>query len=128
MEEKKKTGKAVTDKSREGEILFRLLSSALEEFSVYIKELYETVFVLSRAYQSTLIGKESKTVNEIRALIEKGLYSMPTSATIACQGVAGAFGMTAAQKFYEKYGFCRVYEKVAKTEHFACDVRYIKDL
>ena len=73
-EEKKKTGKAVTDKSREGEILFRLLSSAPEEFSVYIKELYETVFVLSRAYQSTLIGAESKTVKEIRALIEKGEY------------------------------------------------------
>ncbi|MBR4173210.1 MAG: GNAT family N-acetyltransferase [Clostridia bacterium] len=36
--------------------------------------------------------------------------------------------MTAAQKFYEKYGFCRVYEQVAKTEHFACDVRYIKEL
>ena len=36
--------------------------------------------------------------------------------------------MVAAQKFYEKYGFKRVYEQVVKTEHFACDVRYIKDL
>lgn len=36
--------------------------------------------------------------------------------------------MVAAQKFYEKYGFERVYEPVVETEHFACDVRYIKKL
>ena len=36
--------------------------------------------------------------------------------------------MIAAQKFYEKYGFTRIYEPVIKTEHFACDVLYIKDL
>lgn len=36
--------------------------------------------------------------------------------------------MVAAQKFYEKYGFIRIYEPIIKTEHFACDVRYLKDL
>lgn len=36
--------------------------------------------------------------------------------------------MIGAQKFYEKYGFIRIYEPVIKTEHFACDVLYIKDL
>lgn len=36
--------------------------------------------------------------------------------------------MIAAQRFYEKYGFVRVYGTVGKTEHFACDVRYIRDL
>lgn len=36
--------------------------------------------------------------------------------------------MVAAQKFYEKYGFERIYEPVVQTEHFACDVRYIKEL
>ena len=36
--------------------------------------------------------------------------------------------MTRAQRFYEKYGFARTLEPVAQTEHFACDVRYIKDL
>lgn len=36
--------------------------------------------------------------------------------------------MVAAQKFYEKYGFTRIYEPLVKTEHFACDVRYIKNL
>ena len=36
--------------------------------------------------------------------------------------------MIAAQKFYEKYGFTRIYKSLVKTEHFACDVRYIKEL
>jgi len=36
--------------------------------------------------------------------------------------------MVAAQKFYEKYGFERIYKFLVKTEHFACDVRYIKEL
>lgn len=36
--------------------------------------------------------------------------------------------MVAAQKFYEKYGFKRIYKPLVKTDHFACDVRYIKEL
>lgn len=36
--------------------------------------------------------------------------------------------MVGAQKFYEKNNFIRVYEPVIQTEHFACDIRYIKEL
>ena len=36
--------------------------------------------------------------------------------------------MTAAQRFYEKYGFRRVDEPPVQTAHFACDVRYLLDL
>ena len=36
--------------------------------------------------------------------------------------------ITAAQRFYEKYGFLRIYEPLAVTAHFACDVRYVKEL
>lgn len=36
--------------------------------------------------------------------------------------------MTAAQRFYEKYGFRRVQDPLVQTEHFACDVRYLKQL
>lgn len=36
--------------------------------------------------------------------------------------------MTAAQRFYEKNGFARVYEPVVPTEHFACEVRYLKKI
>lgn len=36
--------------------------------------------------------------------------------------------MIAAQKFYEKYGFCRIDKPVVETTHFSCDVRYLKEL
>lgn len=36
--------------------------------------------------------------------------------------------MKAAQRFYEKYGFQRIKDAIVRTEHFACDIRYIKDL
>ena len=36
--------------------------------------------------------------------------------------------MIAAQRFYEKYGFRRIYEPIGDTGHFECDVRYIRDL
>ena len=36
--------------------------------------------------------------------------------------------MIAAQKFYEKYGFTRVDKPIIETEHFACEVRYLKEL
>lgn len=36
--------------------------------------------------------------------------------------------MTAAQKFYEKHGFVRTDKAPIQTEHFACQVRYIKNL
>ena len=36
--------------------------------------------------------------------------------------------MVAAQKFYEKHGFKRIYEPIVKTEHFSCNVMYLKEL
>ena len=36
--------------------------------------------------------------------------------------------MIAAQKFYEKHGFVRVDKPVIETEHFACEVKYLKEL
>lgn len=36
--------------------------------------------------------------------------------------------MIEAQKFYEKNGFERTYEQIVKTDHFACEVKYIKEL
>ena len=36
--------------------------------------------------------------------------------------------MKAAQRFYEKNGFILLGEALGNTQHFACDVRYIKDL
>ena len=36
--------------------------------------------------------------------------------------------MIASQKFYEKHGFVRIDKPLGNTGHYACDVRYIKEL
>lgn len=36
--------------------------------------------------------------------------------------------MTAAIRFYEKNGFRRIFQPVGRTEHFACDVLYLREL
>jgi putative acetyltransferase len=36
--------------------------------------------------------------------------------------------MVGAQKFYEKNGFQRIDEALGQTQHFACDIHYIKNL
>ena len=36
--------------------------------------------------------------------------------------------MTAANKFYQKYGFQRLDRPFGNTEHYACDVWYIRDI
>ena len=36
--------------------------------------------------------------------------------------------MIAAQKFYEKYDFVRVDKPVIETAHYACEVKYLKEL
>lgn len=97
---KASTGKSVADNSREKEVIFRLANYAPDELKLYLKELYETVFFTSRAYQSTLIGKTSKTVEDLKNLIKKGFDNLPVLATVACQGVKGAFSGVAAQKFF----------------------------
>ena len=91
---KSKTGKAVTDGEREREIVYRLAEKSPKELTVYLKELYDTVFFTSKAYQSALIGRTSRTVEELKKLIADGFTEMPALATVACQGI------TAAQKFF----------------------------
>lgn len=97
---KAQTGKAVTDGEREREIIFRLAEKSPKELTVYLKELYDTVFFTSKAYQSALIGRTSRTVEELKKLILDGFTEMPALATVACQGIKGANSGTAAQKFF----------------------------
>ena len=98
--EKSKSGKAVSDENREREIVYRLCEKSPKELTVYLKELYDTVFFTSKTYQSALIGRTSETVDQIKKIISNGIEELPTLATVACQGIKGANSGVAAQKFF----------------------------
>ena len=95
-----KTNKAVQDSSREDSILFRLSQKVPQNMQFYLKELYSTLFTLSKSYQGSLINKSSVTVDKIKELTKGEMQSFPISSTVACQGVAGANSGSAAKKVF----------------------------
>lgn len=97
---KAKTGKSLNDSERENAIIYRLASKTPEELRLYVKELYKTVFYTSKAYQSKFLTAPSKTVEQLRKIIDGEKVEMPVSASVACQGVNGAYSGTAAKKIF----------------------------
>lgn len=58
---------------------------------------------------------------------------MDTALDYAAHDYTGCYletleNMVAAQRFYEKYGFRRLDHAIGRTTHFACDVRYFREL
>lgn len=97
---KSQTSKAVHDDQREKEIVYRLSQNVPNDMKLYLKELYDTVFYTSKAYQSRFVKQSSPVKEELDKLIENGLKDFPIDGTIACQGVFGANSNVAAEKLF----------------------------
>lgn len=98
---KKNSGSAVNVSARENEILMRVTENAPDELKVYVKQLYDQIFMLSKSYQSSLREPSSKTVDKLKELIKADRSNFPIRATVACQGVEGAYSQVAAEKLFE---------------------------
>lgn len=98
--EKGKTNAPVSDASREEKIVYRITENVPEKYRMYVKDLYRGVFAASKAYQSTIMGKTSPTVDKIVKLLKENVSDMPSRAAVACQGVKGANSGAAATKFF----------------------------
>ena len=97
---KAETGANVNDFSREKEIVYRLTSNVEENLKLYVKELYDTIFLTSKAYQNRFVHKSSPSVEEIKKNLSESLSEFPLSATVACQGIEGANSGDAAEKLF----------------------------
>ena len=97
---KAKTGKNVNDGIREKEIVYRLSQKTPDELKIYLKELYDTVFYTSKAYQSRFMNETSPATEIIDKILAEGLNEFPVSGAIACQGVYGANSGAAAEKLF----------------------------
>ena len=49
---KKESNKTVLDGERENKILYRITDGVEEEYKLYLKNVYETIFQTSKAYQN----------------------------------------------------------------------------
>lgn len=99
---------------REKAIVYRLTKDVEDPFKLYIKDLYASIFIASKAYQSTLLGRTSPTAERLRAIMREGQKPFPVSADIACQGVLGSNSYSAAVKLFpiSDVTFFRTFEGV----------------
>lgn len=97
---KMESSRATTDKNREKEIVYRLAKDVPEDMKLYVKELYDAVFLTSKAYQNRFIKRTSATVENLKKLLSAPLPEFPVSATVACQGIYGANSGAAAEKLF----------------------------
>ena len=97
---KKENGMLVQDRTREREILFRVTENAPRELEAYVKTLFQTLFSMSRSRQNTIIAKNNRLAEDIKAAVEETPSLFPTKAVVACQGVEGAYSQIAADKLF----------------------------
>lgn len=100
-EYKRASGMAVTDPVREAALLDRVAAMSPAETADYTRTLYTNILSVSRAYQHARLGSDSPLVREIARAAAETPQAFPKSATVACQGTAGAYSCKAAEKLFE---------------------------
>jgi len=91
----------VQDPARERELLGRVAEQAGEELSEYAQSVYQTILAVSRSYQNAVSSRRSDTYQKIRAMLDKTPELFPQRASVACQGVEGAFSQMACQRLFK---------------------------
>ena len=89
--EKANQGSAVNVSDREKAVVNRITDGKPEEMKRYLKLLYDTVFFQSKNYQGKFVKAKSETVQALRDILANKRQDFPISASVACQGVKGAY-------------------------------------
>ncbi len=90
----------IGDANREREIINRVTKTMPEDIKLYGKQIFESLFNTSKAYQTRFVSVQSKVINDVKEAIADGIKDFPTSASVACQGVAGAYSQIAADRMF----------------------------
>ena len=99
---KKEQKRPVFDPERERQKLLEVASSVPEELREYTTSLYSLLFELSRSYQNRLLGTASELTAQIQGAIDETPALFPSDASVACQGVAGAYSQIACDRLFKR--------------------------
>ena len=119
-EYKMANGLPILNHAREREIIYEMTGKAGDEFADYVKVYYNVIMDLSRAYQGKIINHEGALAERIKSC--RVDEDFPRRATVACQGVEGAYSQIACEKLFDTvnikyYGsFRQVFEAVRDGE------------
>ena len=99
---KKANGIPVLDAGRERAKLRELEEKTPEELRDYTDSLYQTIFELSRSSQTRLLGVTSPLTEAIEKALADTPQLFPESASVACQGVEGAYSQLACDRLFRR--------------------------
>ena len=99
-EYKKNNNMPILDSSRERALLAKISEMSGSEFEEYSRTLYSTILDLSRSYQHKILGHTSRLYEEIENAVNNTPKIFPERASVACQGVEGAYSQLAAEKLF----------------------------
>lgn len=99
-EYKRQNHMPVLDRSREREIIARVTAGQPEEIAAYTRLLYHNIFDLSRSYQNVKLAPQSSLREIIARAISDTPDTLPSAATVACQGTEGAYSQIACDKLF----------------------------
>jgi len=100
-EYKKAEGKKVYDPVREREKLAEIAEKSGEDMREYSTILWSLLMDLSKTYQERLTAEEGELSKKIAAAVESTPKVFPQFATVACQGVEGAYSQIACEKLFD---------------------------
>ena len=122
--EKKSEGLPTLDPAREREKLADIVTKLPPEMEQYGYTLWSMLFEISRSYQSSLNPQPSALRKDIeRAIVDTQLL-FPPAATVACQGVEGAYSQLACEKLFKhpQVMYFKTFESVfSAIENGFCD-------
>lgn len=109
---KKAQGMPILQPARERAKLAEVSEKSREDMQSYMRVLYSLLFELSRTYQEK--GNRSELYYKIESAIENTPRLFPQSATVACQGVEGAYSQIACEKLFKnpKIQYFRSFEGI----------------
>ena len=122
--EKKSEGLPTLDPAREREKLADLVTKLPPEMEQYGYTLWSMLFEISRSYQSSLNPQPSALRKDIERAIADTQPLFPPAATVACQGVEGAYSQLACEKLFKhpQVMYFKTFESVfSAIENGFCD-------
>lgn len=91
----------ILDTGRERDIINRVSLMAGEDLEHYAKLMYQTLFSVSRAYQSERLRAESTLMQALEAAAANAQKKMPQRVMVACQGTEGAYSQKVTERMFD---------------------------